>query len=125
MKAMSFCAISLVCVGLSGQAWGDDTMTTPGKSAPGHAKSSARKSDAAKANGLGAVKPDLNPPSGWAKAADFPASPGTLPSEPKGDLSLTYKWRASNAPNDPYDHVRHLTPDGPGDAFMGGLKLGF
>jgi hypothetical protein len=59
------------------------------------------------------------------KAADFPAA-RLAPTEPKGDVSFSYKWHATNEPVDLYNAVRHSAgPDGPGDTFMGGLKLGF
>jgi hypothetical protein len=41
-------------------------------------------------------------------------------------MSFTYKWRATNEPFDPYWQVRKsYGQDGPGNTFMGGLKLGF
>ena len=120
--------IGLACAALAGEAWADEAAS-PAKPAHRHAKATVSKADAAKADGLAGVKfsDPYAPPegAGQAKTGDFRAADRAPPAEPKSDLSLTYKWRASNAPNDPYDHVRHLTPDGPGDAFMGGLKLGF
>ncbi|HXZ16615.1 MAG TPA: hypothetical protein VEH77_11710 [Roseiarcus sp.] len=112
--------IGLACAALAAEAWADEAATPAHR----HAKATVSKAD-----GLAGVKffDPYAPPegAGQAKTGDFPAADRAPPAEPKSDLSLTYKWRASNAPNDPYDHVRHLTPDGPGDAFMGGLKLGF
>jgi hypothetical protein len=68
------------------------------------------------------------PPIGAGKGAgsEFPAAQRAAPVDPKGDLSLTYKWKATNDPTDPYWHVRSAPgSEAPGDSFMGGLKLGF
>jgi hypothetical protein len=41
-------------------------------------------------------------------------------------VSLTYKWKASNDPVDPYWNMRSAPgSEAPGDSFLGGLKLGF
>jgi hypothetical protein len=50
----------------------------------------------------------------------------TAPGEPKGSLSLDLKWHATNDRPDPFDAVTHTSgPNGSGDAFLGGVKLGF
>ncbi len=117
MEVWRLIVIGGVCACTSGAAAADGAApAAPSKPARHHVKSPARKSTA----GLDAPG-DLR----QAKAGDAFAPARSLPADPKGDLSFTYKWRASNAPNDPYEHVRELTPGGPGDAFMGGLKLGF
>jgi hypothetical protein len=59
------------------------------------------------------------------KAAPLPR-PGAAPSEPRGGVSLDFKWRASNDKVDPFDAVRHSSgPNSPGDAVQGGVKIGF
>jgi hypothetical protein len=49
------------------------------------------------------------PPVGAGKAAggDFPAVQRAAPIAPKGDVSFTYKWHATNDPVDPYNAVTH------------------
>jgi hypothetical protein len=57
---------------------------------------------------------------------EFPAAHRAAPVDPKGDLSLTYKWKADNDPVDPYWNIRSAPgSEAPGDSFLGGLKLGF
>ena len=55
----------------------------------------------------------------------FLGSPDSHSVDPKGGVSFTYKWHATNEPVDPYWHVRDPGPDTPGSTFLGGLKLGF
>lgn len=102
---------------------------TPAHAAkPPHAKSAKPAAD--QAGGLLGVKfSDPNaPPVGAAPAPDggfAPAANGT-PAEPASGVSLGVKWHATNEPIDPYDAIRHTSgPDGPGDTFEGGIKLGF
>jgi hypothetical protein len=57
---------------------------------------------------------------------EFPAAQRAAPTDPKGNLSLTYKWKASNDPVDPYWDMRSAPgSEAPGDSFLGGVKLGF
>jgi hypothetical protein len=82
------------------------------------------------ADGLGAkFSNPYAPPEGARKAtgANFPAAKTAAPVDPKGGVSFTYKWRASNEPFDPYWQLRpsEYGADGPGNTFLGGLKLGF
>jgi hypothetical protein len=99
---------------------------TPAQAA--HAKPA--KPPVAQAGGLQDVKfSDPNaPPVGAApasKSALAPAANGA-PKEPAANVSLSLKWHAANEPVDPYNAIRHTSgPDGPGDAFEGGIKLGF
>jgi hypothetical protein len=68
------------------------------------------------------------PPVGAGKTtgAEFPAAKSAPPVDPKGNLSLTYKWKGSNDPIDPFWNIRSAPgSEAPGDLFMGGLKLGF
>jgi hypothetical protein len=70
------------------------------------------------------------PPEGAGKATgarNFPATGSAGAVDPKGGMSFTYKWHATNEPFDPYWQLRHneYGPDGPGNTFLGGLKLGF
>jgi hypothetical protein len=82
-----------------------------------------------RADGLGGVKfsDPYAPPDGTrqAKTGELPVAPKPAPTEPKGGVSITYKWHATNEPTDPYWHVRNSGPDAPGSTFLGGLKLGF
>jgi hypothetical protein len=81
------------------------------------------------ADDLGGVKfsNPYAPPEGAGKATggDFSAARRAAPVDPKGGVSFTYKWHATNEPVDPYWHVRDPGPDAPGSSFLGGLKLGF
>jgi hypothetical protein len=108
-----------------------DNLPAPPQPAPPHAaKTKAAKPPATKPQTLGDT-PFSNPyapPVGAGKGADagFPAPQAAAPVDPKGGVSFTYKWHATNEPTDPYVHVRNSAgPDGPGDTFLGGLKLGF
>jgi hypothetical protein len=69
------------------------------------------------------------PPVGAGKATrpNFPTAERATPVDPKGGMSFTYKWHATNEPFDPYWQLRNneYGPNGPGNTFMGGLKLGF
>jgi hypothetical protein len=68
------------------------------------------------------------PPVGAGKSAgaEFPAARRQAPVDPKGHMSFTYKWKASNDPVDPYWNMRSAPgSEAPGNKFMGGLKLGF
>jgi hypothetical protein len=63
---------------------------------------------------------------GIAAGGGFAAPQPAAPVDPQGGVSFTYKWHATSEPTDPYWHVRNeYGPDGPGDTFLGGLKLGF
>ena len=119
--------IAAVCA----QARADDVAATQPK--PAHSsKAKARPADQPRpqADGLREIRfsNPYAPPEGTTrtKAADIPPAARPAPAQPKGDVSFTYKWRATNEPVDVYNAVRHSAgPDGPGDTFMGGLKLGF
>jgi hypothetical protein len=94
------------------------------------AKSKVVKPPATQGQSLGGI-PFSNPyapPVGAGKATsgNFPAARTATPVDPKGGVSFTYKWHASNAPVDPYWNIRNeYGPEGPGSKFLGGLKLGF
>ena len=115
----------------SAHAPADDLSATSPKPARSQAaKAKTVKPPATKGDSLSDV-PFSNPyapPVGAGKATggDFPAAQRAAPVDPKGDVSFTYKWHATGDPVDPYNAVTHKAgPDGPGDTFMGGLKLGF
>jgi hypothetical protein len=72
-------------------------------------------------------KPNASPVGEAATSnGDFAAARKGAAKPPAPDVSLGLKWRATNEPVDPYDAVRHTSgPEGPGDTFEAGLKLGF
>ncbi len=109
----------------------DDAAPQKSNKAPAraaHAKSAKPAAD--QAGGWRDVKfsnPNA-PPVGAAPAAmsGFPPAANRAPKEAAGGVSLGLKWHATNEPIDPYDAIRHTSgPDGPGDTFEGGIKLGF
>ena len=123
--------MGVMCAVAPMQASADDLPAAPRKPVKTHvAKTPAAKPPATKGATLGAV-PFSNPyapPVGAGKAAGavFPASQAAAPVDPKGGVSFTYKWKATNEPTDPYWHVRSSPgSEAPGDTFLGGLKLGF
>jgi hypothetical protein len=125
----SFIGVALIVAAT--QAAADDLTHAPPKSAPPHAaKSKTIKPARPLGSGLADV-PFSNPyapPVGAGKSAgaEFPAARSAAPVDPKGDLSLTYKWKGSNGPVDPFWNIRSAPgSEAPGDSFMGGLKLGF
>jgi nucleoid-associated protein YgaU len=113
------------------QATADDLTRAPPKPGPPHAvKSKAVKRAQSQGSGLAGI-PFSNPygppvSAGKSRGAEFPAAQRTAPPDPKGNLSFTAKWKASNDPVDPYWNMRSAPgSEAPGDSFMGGLKLGF
>jgi hypothetical protein len=127
--SLSFIGVALIVAAT--QAAADDLATTQSKHGPPHAaKSKTVKPPQSQRSGLADV-PFSNPyapPVGAAKnaGAEFPAAQRAAPTEPKGNVSLTYKWKGSNDPVDPFWNIRSAPgSDAPGDSFMGGLKLGF
>jgi hypothetical protein len=125
----SFIGVALIVAAT--QAAADDLTPAQPKPGPPHAaKSKTVKPAQSQGSGLADI-PFSNPyapPVGAGKSAgaEFPAAQKAAPTDPKGDLSFTYKWKATNDPTDPYWHVRSAPgSEAPGDSFMGGLKLGF
>ena len=122
---MALCALASI------EAMADDLPAAQARSARPHStKTKIVKPAPSNGDGFGGAQfsNPYAPPVGAGKAAgaDFPIPPLAAPTDPKGDVSLTYKWRANNNPVDKYnDAVRQSAPGGPGDAFMGGLKFGF
>jgi hypothetical protein len=113
------------------QAAADDLAPAPPKPGPHHAaKSKTVKPAQSQSSGLADI-PFSNPyapPVGACEnaGAEFPAAQRAAPTDPKGNVSLTYKWKASNDPVDPYWNMRSAPgSEAPGDSFLGGLKLGF
>jgi hypothetical protein len=137
MGRIRFIAICLAISAIAPmRASADDLPAQPLKPVkPQAAKPKAAKPKAAKPqatrDGSLADIPFSNPyapPVGAGKSAggEFPAAKTATPADPKGGVSLIYKWHASGEPTDPYWHVRNeYGPDGPGSSFQGGLKLGF
>ncbi len=118
-------AIALSC------AVADEIAPSKSKKPPAHAaRERAAKAAAQQSGGLRDVRfSDPNaPPVGAATPTNSGFAPAAIgaPKEEAGGISLGLKWRAANQPIDPYDAVRHTSgPDGPGDTFEGGIKLGF
>jgi hypothetical protein len=125
----SFLGVALIV--FATQAAADDLAPAPIKPGPHHAaKGKTVKRAQSQSSGL-ADTPFSNPyapPVGASKNAgvEFPAAQTAAPTYPKGNLSLTYKWKASNDPVDPYWDMRSAPgSEAPGDSFLGGVKLGF
>jgi hypothetical protein len=113
------------------QASADGLVAAQPKSNPPHAaKSKTVRPPRSQGPGLADI-PFSNPyapPVGAGKStgAEFPAAGSAAPVDPKGDLSLTYKWKANNDPVDPFWNIRSAPgSEAPGESFMGGLRLGF
>jgi hypothetical protein len=131
MGRVSRSFILLALIVAATQAAADPVAPAPPNPGPQHAaKSKAVKPAQSQSSGLTDV-PFSNPyapPVGAGKSAGagLPTPQRAAPIEPKGNLSLTYKWKGSNDPVDPFWNIRSA-PDSeaPGDSFMGGLKLGF
>lgn len=127
--------ISIVCLALAfaaSSAVADETAPVKPRKPPAraaHAK--AAKSPSEQAGGLQDVKfsDPKAPPVGAGAASTrsaFATAASGAPKDPAANVSLGLKWRATNEPVDPYDAIRHTSgPDGPGDTFEGGVKLGF
>jgi hypothetical protein len=111
-------------------AAGDIAPTQPKAAAAHPAGSRTVKPAQSQGSGLAGI-PFSNPyapPVGAGKSAgaEFPVGQRAAPADPKGHLSLTYKWKANNDPVDPYWNIRSAPgSEAPGDSFLGGLKLGF
>jgi hypothetical protein len=125
------CFITVALIVAATQAAADDLTPAQPKPGPRHAAKS-KTVKPAQSQGSGPTDiPFSNPnapPIGVGKGAgsEFPAAQRAAPADPKGDLSLTYKWKATNDPVDPYWNMRSAPgAEAPGDSFLGGLKLGF
>ncbi len=131
MRRVSRSLIGVALIFAATQAAADALAAAQPKPGPRHAaKSKTVKPAQSQRSGLADI-PFSNPyapPVAAAKGpgAEFPAAERVAPADPKGDLSLTYKWKATNDPTDPYWHVRSAPgSEAPGNSFLGGLKLGF
>jgi hypothetical protein len=125
----SFAGVALIFAAT--QAAADPVAPAPPKPGLQHgAKSKTVKPAQPQSSSLAGI-PFSNPyapPVGAGKStgAGGPAPPRAAPAEPKGNLSLTYKWKGNNEPVDPFWNIRSAPgSEAPGDSFMGGLKLGF
>jgi hypothetical protein len=115
------------------QAIADDLSAAPPQAPPPPAaKSKVVQPPATQGQSLSDIQfsNPYAPPVGAGKAtgAGLPAPQRAAPIDPKGGVSFTYKWHATNEPVDPYWHVlQRNSPaaDAPGSKFLGGLKLGF
>lgn len=123
--------IGVALIAAATQAAADDLAATQSTHGPPHAaKSKTVKPPQSQRPGLADI-PFSNPyapPVGARRTTgpEFPAARSVAPVDPKGDLSLTYKWKGSNDPVDPFWNIRSAPgSEAPGDSFMGGLKLGF
>jgi hypothetical protein len=131
MKRVFLSLIGAMCVAAPMQAAADDLPATqPNAAPPPAANSKIVKPPATESQGLGDIQfsNPYAPPVGAGKATrpNLPAAQTETPVDPKGGMSFTYKWHASNAPVDPYWDIRNeYGPEGPGSKFLGGLKLGF
>jgi hypothetical protein len=123
--------IGVICVVAPMQAIADDLSAAPAIAPPPPAaKSKVGKPPATQGQNLGDIQfsNPYAPPVGAGKAtgAGLPAPRSAAPVDPKGGVSFTYKWHATNEPVDPYWHLRNSPgADAPGSKFLGGLKLGF
>jgi hypothetical protein len=123
--------IGAACVVVPMQAAADDLPAPqPNAAPPPAAKSKVVKPPTTQGQSLKDIQfsNPYAPPVGAGKATtgNFPAAQKATPVGPKGGMSFTYKWHASNAPVDPYWNIRNeYGPEGPGSRFLGGLKLGF
>jgi hypothetical protein len=132
MKRVFLSWIGAMCVVAPMQATADDLPATqPNAAPPPAAKSKIVKPPATEGQSLGDIQfsNPYAPPVGTGKAtgANFPAAKTAPAVDPKGGMSFTYKWHATNEPFDPYWQLRNneYGPNGPGNTFLGGLKLGF
>jgi hypothetical protein len=131
MGRVSWSLIGVALIVAATQAAADQFAPAPPKPGLQHAaKSKTVKPARSQSSGLADV-PFSNPyapPVGAGKSAGagLSAPQRAAPIEPKGNVSLTYKWKGSNSPVDPFWNIRSAPgSEAPGDSFMGGLKLGF
>jgi hypothetical protein len=136
MKLLCQGLVWIVCGAVaSAQALADDLAAQQRPRPTSAPKAKAKPLKPAKvgpsqARGLGAkFSNPYAPPEGAGKAtgANFPAAKTAAPVNAKGGVSFTHKWHATSEPVDPYWQLRNneYGPDGPGNTFLGGLKLGF
>lgn len=111
------------------QANADDLAASKAASARKPAKTKAITPAARRQDGLGVkFSNPYAPPEGIAqpKGPEFPAARRAAPTDPKGGVSFTAKWKATDGPIDPFWNIRNAPgQEAPGDSFLGGLKLGF
>ena len=111
------------------QASADDLAGSGATSARKPAKIKAITPAAHTQDGLGVKSSNpYAPPEGAAqpKGSEFPAAQRAAPTDPKGRVSFTAKWKATEGPIDPFWNIRNAPgQEAPGDSFLGGLKLGF
>jgi hypothetical protein len=122
--------IGVICAVAPIQAIADDLSAAAPIAPPPAAKMKVVKPPATQGQSLSDIQfsNPYAPPVGAGKATgpDFPAPRSAAPVDPKGGVSFTYKWHATNEPLDPYWHLRNSPgADAPGSKFLGGLKLGF
>jgi hypothetical protein len=111
------------------QANADDPAASKAAHARKPAKTRAITPAAPSQDGLGVkFSNPYAPPEGTAqpKGPEFPAAQRAASTDPKGGVSFTAKWKATDGPIDPFWNIRGSPgQEAPGDSFLGGLKLGF
>ena len=126
--------VGVVSILAATQAAAEDLTPAHSRHGPPHAAVSKAAKPRSRGSGSGLAgtpfsdpyAPPIGAGAGPGPGAEFPAAHRAVPVAPKGDLSLTYKWKANNDPVDPYWNIRSAPgSEAPGDSFLGGLKLGF
>jgi hypothetical protein len=131
VRRVSSSLVGVALIVAAAQVAAEDLTPRPPTPSPPHAaKGKTVKPPQSRGSGLVDVpfSDPYAPPVGAGAGAgpEFPAAHRAAPVDPKGDLSLTYKWKANNDPVDPYWNIRSAPgSEAPGDSFLGGLKLGF
>jgi hypothetical protein len=133
MRCVRLSLIGVICAVAPMQATADDLSATQQQASPPQTpKSKVVKPPAPEGQSLGDIQfsNPYAPPVGAGKTtgAGLAAPQRAAPVDPKGGVSFTYKWHATNEPVDPYWHVLQRNSPGadpPGSTFLGGLKLGF
>jgi hypothetical protein len=103
----SRCFIRVALIVAATQAAADDLIPgQPKPSPPRAAKSKTVKPAQSRGSSLADIpfSSPYAPPVGAGKGAgaELPAAQSAAPADPKGDLSFTDKWKATNDPTDPY-----------------------
>ena len=131
MGRVSRSVIGVALIFAATQAAADDFAPVRPKPGSSHAaKSKTVKPAQSRGSGLADV-PFSNPyapPVGAGKSAgaELPAAQRAAPTDPKGDLSFTYKWKANNDPVDPYWNIRSAPgSEVPGELVHGGSQARF
>jgi hypothetical protein len=128
MSLRRFSLISLIAISLGATSALADNVAAPHEVKPKASKAKGAR-PAPPTSDLGNIK--FSDPSApvVGEAKTKPAVPSDakgVAAQPNGGVSLELKWHATNDRPDPFDGVTHTSgPNGPGDAVLGGVKLGF